>query len=240
MVWTSRLITIPMVLMLLAVSVSAINQPMPISVSFMSNGPVNGFPVQMTNQRTGETMTETTDGSGFALIEWSNSKLGWYPGDKITIGIVNCISAKCTVIVQISSNANPIYQIIDTTSEGISSCPPITSCHSPVCPDPTVCPVNDCPTDTTPYASCSSCCAVTDCPVEALCPSPIVCPEPMVCPIEPVCPVPALDWVTTLISFIIGIPVGSVAIYYKNKKTGRYKKVTTKGIKDGTVKKEAN
>jgi len=159
---------IPIVIMILAIStVTAMSTPMPVSVKITNEGVLSGYEITQRNTRTGEIIKTVTDGSGFALYDWSNSEFKWFPGDTIEIQVTSCKDyPSCTQDVKIDSQGSPIYVQIDLTSEVPPECPDCPTCPDPVvCPEPTICPEPEvCPADTTPYAECDSCCAEPECP----------------------------------------------------------------------------
>jgi len=225
-------IGIPIMVALLLVTllvtgiVSAPFSPMPVSMKVINVGSLSGYKITQTNLRTSETVTLTTDGNGFVLYDWSNSQFKWIPGDTIRTTVVECSSSSCTVDKVIDSEGMPIYFTIDITGKACPSCP-TSSCHCATCP------------------GCPSTPSCPDCPV-VTCPDPVVCETCQTCPAEKVCPVcetceqpSGWEWVYAVLGLIFGVPAGSLAIYYRNKNTGKYKKVTETRLKDGTVKKEA-
>lgn len=206
--------------------VGAISTPMPISAQIINEGRLDGYEVRITNMRTGEAQSVITDGNGWFLFDWSNSKLGWIPLDNMKIEVLSCLEfAECTVMKQIDSSGSPISFKID-----------LIGVACPVCED---CPV--CPADTTPYKECDSCCPTVICPdcpdVICDCPDVPVCEE---CPECPVCPQTLWEAVILVVCFALGLPVGGASIFYFAKTTKRWKKVTQERIDKGTVKKEGN
>lgn len=219
-------LTIPLfVFLILASTASGLMLPMPVSLKINNEGSLSGYNIEMQNMRTGEVVTMLTDGNGFAIFDWSNSEFGWMVGDIIVTTVLDCSSdPECVVANTIDSKGTPIYFLIDLTDVVCPGCP-------------------SCPTDNTPYADCNSCCpnvVCQDCPdVNCNCPDPVVCEECQVCD-----ECPASDdifgWMMGLLGAILGIAGGSLTVFYKNKITGRWKKLTTERVEDGTAKREAN
>lgn len=197
---------------------SAIMIPMPISLHIKNEGVLSGYDVEFVNQRTGETVIGTTDGQGFVLVDWSNTELKWIPGDRFDITIKQCSGvAECNIEKTISPDANPIYFVVDLTDAVCPVCPKCSECE-----DCEKCPTVICP----------------DCPdVNVDCPDIPVCDECEECE---ECPQNIFEALLLLVAFVLGIPAGGVSLFYFNKRTNRWKKVTDERVADGTVKKEAN
>jgi len=224
-------IGIPIMVALLLVTllvtgiVSAPFSPMPVSMKVINVGSLAGYQIQQTNLRTSETVTLITDGNGFVLYDWSNSVFKWVPGDTIRTVVVECSSSSCTVDNKIDIEGSPIYFTLDITGKACPNCP-TCSCHCKDCPS----------------CSCPSCpdCSVVTCPDQIVCETCPTCPVEKVCPECETCEIPTgWEFLLGVIGAIFGVSGSSLAIYYRNKTTGKYKKVTETRLKDGTVKKEA-
>jgi len=156
---------IPFLISLLAalgVAVVAISTPMPVSMKINNEGVLSGYHVQMTNERTGETLVEVTDASGFVLYDWSNSQLGWQSGDVIELSVQECSgTSACVVKKQIDSQGSPIFVTVDLTDSVCPVCEDCQDCPScPVCDD---CDDVDCPTCPDCNVVCPDCTECEDC-----------------------------------------------------------------------------
>jgi len=75
-------------LLMLALPVSAIITPLPVTGQVTASGePLSGVSVEIQNIRTGEIVKTTTDSNGFYMVEWANTELKYGAGDEFKITV---------------------------------------------------------------------------------------------------------------------------------------------------------
>jgi hypothetical protein len=187
----------------------ALSPPLPISGTVTDEGNVDGIDVTIYNTRTGETQITSTEFGGQYLFDWANTNLKYADFDQFQITVRG-------VTKTITFTGEPIEANFDFTGDG-------------TCPECSVC--NTCPTDTTPYSECNSCCPavpVDTTPYETCdacciaCPEQTPCPTPTQCEADecPVCDTTVASIIAILAGLILGAGGGVNIQIYRNNKGG--------------------
>lgn len=204
-------IILPLILafLILLGSARAMSIPVPVSGTITTQGYAGGYEVTITNIRTSDSITVTTNRDGqYLLSSWTNHFDLPLMEDVFKIEVED-------VFKNVVYKGGPIEADFELEVT-CPKCPPYEDC--PVCEECDVCPE-----DLTPHEECNSCCPMDITPYEkcdSCCP---ICEECEVCE---ECP-PTNEFFALIIGLISGVVaalVGGEGIKFvirKNKRTGK-------------------
>ncbi|MCK4349154.1 MAG: hypothetical protein KAW47_11120 [Thermoplasmatales archaeon] len=173
------------ILAVMGISLGALITPLPIAVKLDIPNNVEAcyYGVKITNLRTGEVITGTTNNHLEYLIDWANSELKYQTNDVFKIEVVgeeiqlrytatpptelvNKLTGEDVdyLTIEVSESKHYEYCLREMEYEEEESCPVCEVCpECEVCVDCLdciceECPDCVCPEDNTPYKNCNSCC----------------------------------------------------------------------------------
>ena len=220
--------------------VQAIPMPAPVVFYFTYNGqPIENFQVTFIVGST--SITRMTNENGGIHID-VDPEGGDFKNNGDTL-IVDCGFAVCDKSYSVDMlRQKPYSETFALAERPPTTCPPCDcsgggsssgGCYIP----PDEC--EECPLDTTPYASCNSCCTEEEC-VDVVCP---ICPSPSECPeCQPCDPSTIIKTETNIGAIIIAI-IGSLLVggaggifFTRNKALGKQGGIKVYQGRDGTEK----